>query len=278
MAFSLVVPESSSKKNTSKDVVLSILSYSWPLTAKTIHKITQREYGLNNTYQATHKVLNELLAEGVVRKDKKNYELSNQWINSLESFTSNLKESYEKGRREFIKNIYSKESFNLPMETTYDFAKFLVFDFYYFPNPKKKPIASQIYFIYNSVGLSREIVTAAYTALRNNCYCVCRGDAIINKLFSMAYADIGVKLKLGVDCASNFDTWVVGDYILNVFWTKNHKKIIKKVWYDTTKFSEFNLNLIYDLMFKKMGTIELTVTKNPAVAERLRQQTIEYFK
>ncbi len=278
MAFNLVVPENSSKKNTTKDAVISILAYEWPLTTKSIHSIISREYGLNNTYQATHKVLNELIQEGVVKKEGKKYELSTQWINSLESFTHNLKEAYERGRREFVKNLYTKQNINLSLETTYDFAKFLVFEFYHFPNPQNKPIAAQIYFIYNSVGLSQEIVTTAYDAIRNNCYCVSKGDSLINRLFAIAYSDIGVKVKLGVDCASNFDTWVVGEHILNVYWTKKHKEIINKVWYGTKTISEFNLNLIYDLMFKKMGTIEATVTKNPILAERIREETIAYFK
>ena len=88
MTLNIVLPGGVNRSSvTSKDVVISLLAYEQPLTAKKIHETAKRKYSLDISYQAIHKTLIELLEKGIIEKKEKEYILNEKWINSLKKFT-----------------------------------------------------------------------------------------------------------------------------------------------------------------------------------------------
>jgi len=80
--------------NSVKNVVIQILADEWPLTVKEIFKRVKREFGKNVTYQATHKVVHELLFKKIVLANKKEYFLNTRWLNELETFSNLTLDKY----------------------------------------------------------------------------------------------------------------------------------------------------------------------------------------
>src|SRR4030043_224159 len=81
MALTLTLPQLGEKAST-KDYVITILGYDWPLSIKKIFNLIKKRYGHNVTYQAVFKAVNELVASGDVEKNlyylQKHYVLSSK--------------------------------------------------------------------------------------------------------------------------------------------------------------------------------------------------------
>lgn len=267
------------KEQSTRNLIISILSNDFPLSAKQIHFQLKKVSGKSVSYQAVHKLLKEMEIERMVEKKGKGYLLSEVWIDQMENFSKQLKKAYKLGKKGISKNFYEKDQFNLSFDNCVEFGEFIIYDFFRFPNPKKKPMAAQLCHVYSSIGLTREMIYKVYKELKaKGMYVICNEDTFFNRLFRMAYSAAGVKFKLGVKCAFSCDIWVHGDHIMHIYWSPNHKKLIKKIW-GSNKLTLFNLNDIYQFMHsKKLGKINITVIKNPEVAEQIRQETLAYFK
>ncbi len=84
------------KNKSTKDAIIEILSSEWPLSLKKIHNAIKKKYAISVTYQATHKAINELVDGGTLKKENREYQLSFNWINRIESFGKKLREDYLK--------------------------------------------------------------------------------------------------------------------------------------------------------------------------------------
>jgi chromosome condensin MukBEF complex kleisin-like MukF subunit len=94
----MVIPILTKGKST-KDKIIDLLSSEWPLSLKRIYGKLKKRYGINISYQATHKAINELVEEKVLQKVKKEYKLNIEWVNNLERFSKKIKDIYLKKER-----------------------------------------------------------------------------------------------------------------------------------------------------------------------------------
>ena len=78
------------KDKSTKKIIIDILSSEWPLSLSKIYYKIKKKYGLGITYQAVHKAINELTGERILKKEKKEYQLSIDWINKIENFGKKL--------------------------------------------------------------------------------------------------------------------------------------------------------------------------------------------
>ena len=77
-----------------KKIAVSILCSTFPLSCNDIcHRI--RKQGMDVRYHAVHKALVELLDEGVLAKENKEYRLSKKWIQDVISFKEKLDKNYQ---------------------------------------------------------------------------------------------------------------------------------------------------------------------------------------
>ncbi len=74
------------KPKTAKDAIIQTLAQTFPLTAKKLHHLLEREQGMNVTYQAVHKALLELENENIAAKHEKGWQLNSTWLDSQENF------------------------------------------------------------------------------------------------------------------------------------------------------------------------------------------------
>ena len=80
---------------SSKEKAVNILSESWPLTGKQIFEKLTREYSHKITYQGTHKLLAELMEEGIIEKADSKYRLNRQWLDNTKKFFEQANKRYE---------------------------------------------------------------------------------------------------------------------------------------------------------------------------------------
>ncbi len=107
-----------------RDQVLVILSEEFPLTTKELYNRIAKQ-GHEVTYQAVHKVLAQLMNEGVVEKKDRALQLSRNWIHRVKSYVLATENLYagKKDIRRLIQRV-DKEPVSIPftdlseMETT----------------------------------------------------------------------------------------------------------------------------------------------------------------
>jgi len=95
MILSITLPQLNPKSASAKDLIISILSNEWPLTAKTLWAKMQREGSVSLSYQAVHKSLLVLEREKIVEKIGKGYQINLDWLNNLRKFSDKTIESYK---------------------------------------------------------------------------------------------------------------------------------------------------------------------------------------
>src|SRR3989344_5021868 len=69
--------------NSSKDFILAILSKEFPLTSKQIFNKVKLESKKQISYQAVHKVLQEMVLSGILSKENALYQINSNWINQM---------------------------------------------------------------------------------------------------------------------------------------------------------------------------------------------------
>ena len=91
MAINLTLPQLNRKGFSTKDLIVSILSEEWPLSAKEIFKRTQRGFEADVSYQAVHKVLSELEGNFIVEKVGKSLGSQDPNFDSFIPYTTSKK-------------------------------------------------------------------------------------------------------------------------------------------------------------------------------------------
>jgi phosphoserine phosphatase len=92
---------------STKDKIIKILADSndSSITIKKILFLLKKEHALSITYQAVHKLLNQLLIEKIVIKENKSWNLNPSWINNQLSFFNKISKSNENNKKEIGKTI-----------------------------------------------------------------------------------------------------------------------------------------------------------------------------
>ena len=87
------------KGKTVKAIIVQIISREWPLKTKQLHQLLKKEHGMSVTYQAVHKAANQLVQEGVLRKEEKGYQMDEKWIGKIENTSKNIALNYSENKK-----------------------------------------------------------------------------------------------------------------------------------------------------------------------------------
>ena len=98
-------------KKSTKELLISILSSNWPLSAKELF-FQLKKTGISVTYQAVHKSLTELQKKGIVEKEHNKYLINIEWINELIDYCGQLENNYLAGIPKRKEDIPDKVIFN----------------------------------------------------------------------------------------------------------------------------------------------------------------------
>ena len=88
----------STKPKSTREIIISVLIKEYPLSAKEVYNRVLKVSSKDTTYQAVHKAIQELSAEGSITKQGKDYQLNPNWITNLKSFVKDAEESYTKNQ------------------------------------------------------------------------------------------------------------------------------------------------------------------------------------
>lgn len=277
----VTVPENNSTKN----IIISILSNDWPLETKKIFTTIRKEFGKNISYQGVHKTLNELLIEKILIKQQKCFSINTDWLNKVEEFASKVKSNYQtnsklffEGVREFkqegdtqtiVFNSYADaELYRKTLQTQYFSSKEKKFSYVTQTAHLKSPL------IYSEKSLTgiREV-----SAMGINCYLLVNGNSVIDDYCANYYANKFINVKLGANCAKKCDTMVLGDIVTQTYLPQELRTKINKIYEQTKSIEKIRIPKFYKEIYENQTPIKFIVMKNQEIAEQIRQQTKNQF-
>jgi len=278
MVLQIVVPELGVKEGSTKDVVMSILSCEWPLTAKRIFNRVNRNYGLSVTYQAVHKTLNKLIEEKIISRKEKGYSISAEWINSLKKYTESLIDNYLHGSQNInyaLKNGKADLCFN----SIFEVDKFL-FDFIEKLELKKEePLCLYWSHAWTPLFFSKEDYSKAKNiALNTTSYILIEQNTAIDKWCEKFYLNYGMNFKAGIKLHGTTNFLSYKNYVVQIFYPKKLMDSMTKSFTAIKKIEDINLDRIFSELFEKKTVIPVTVNRNPILAKQLNERIIGYFK
>lgn len=277
MSFSLVIPKFGQKGNSTKEKVVSVLATKWPLSTKEIFFSLKNEFGFTGSYQAIHKVIKELLREQVIKKDSDGFLLDVNWIENLNKFSQNLKESYSKNT---IKNQI-EGTIHLKFGSFLEYARFLAHDFFgnQILNPQKKPCVCFWEHVYGFAGIGKEEHEELKKILSyTKHYGIARNNSAIDNFFAEYYEKLGKKCAQGTNYSVKNDTFVQGDYILQAFFPTEMTEYWNKICEQIKNNNDIHMQKFFEFAVDKKYQIEIIIFKNKEFAESLIKEAKKIYE
>ncbi len=275
MSFEIVLPGTNEKENSVKDLIISILIDNWPLTLKKVYNQIKKKYSVSVTYQAVHKAITELKEKKIVEKNNREYKLNINWIKNIKDFSEKLEESYKKERSCF-------ETGNFSFDTVWELWPFFIDalkrDIFNAGNKSVCWIGNIL--INSQIGTEKEHNFYQEFFKKHRFIMVSKSSSLIDKIWKHYWEKMGVKVKVGVKMPINptIDSFVIGDYVIQIFHTERESEIVKNLRKKVKKVSDIDMAKINDIYFKKFGKIHVVATKNTELASQLRSKVESLFK
>jgi len=281
MTINIVLPVVNGEKFSCKDVIVSLLAYESPLSAKQIHLKAKRKYCLDVSYQAVHKSLNELLENKIIEKKGKEYVLSMEWIDSIKKFTEQILSN--KNNSTTILQAINNETSNLYFENLASVDRFLLSATEAITGKEKIILCLYWFHAWTPLFFSKEgyekIVGLAQKA---KSYVLIKGETPLDKwceLTCQRCAPNGAySFRTGIKDLNVADFFVFEDYIFQAFYPKKIVDLADKEFKKIKKIEDLNIDRIFTEIFEKKVGIPVIVNKNSVLAQQLKQKVKSYFK
>ncbi|MAG22292.1 MAG: hypothetical protein CL943_03240 [Candidatus Diapherotrites archaeon] len=282
--MTITVPElGAGKKDSTKDLIIRVLSESWPLSVKEIY-VRISQHGKNISYQAVHKVLNELVEEKILSHSGKTFQLNSEWVRSSKSFFHNLEKKLSGKALEDLKYLKPRESIIFNFNNLTNFALFIAqayADKVMITDGDTKAIGIFHHlfwtprFRFEDILLSRKVIDSSLSG-----YVLSGGNSPFDQWVKKQYLAAGFNgVKLGVDL-SDFedDLFVHGDFVAQVHISEEDRKKIKELYNSVG--TVLDLFKLYITKFGKPDTIRIkaTFSRNPVMAKMVRNHVLKFFE
>ncbi|MDO8634311.1 MAG: hypothetical protein Q7K34_03395 [archaeon] len=265
---------------TAKGRILSVLGKRFPLTAKQVFSELRKEFGVNTSYQATHKLLNQLIEENTVIKNGHQYSLNRDWIVKVKKLGSSLEDYYIKNSgQNYLEELEKHGTVNVSLTGIKETASFLINGFFRLPNPGKKPGICLWRNVYSIIGLSEDHYDGLKETLPN-WHAVSSENNPLDQMFAQTLSKYGMHVKLGVKEVATAlnDTFVAGDYVGTIWFPPAFRELWDKQNKAPAKINEFDLQHHLEMMTEEKAAINMVITKNPILAEQIREKYMTHFK
>jgi len=285
MSLNLSIPQLDKNSNT-KDYVISVLSYDWPLTIKKLYNSLKKKYGYTATYQAVYKTVHDLVKENVLSKTSEGYQLNLYWLKQIHDFTEITQSNYYTKSRvnviEGVKDSTVEGNFQVStFESWFDVEKYLYYlQKNYIMNSDKK---TTIVVHHNHEWRPLFYMRAEYNWIKkmiesgNKVFFLCSNSTATDNWSMGFYKKMGVKAKTGVKCAETCELVVFGDMVIQIFIPPELSAKLHSAFEKSKTVSEIDIPWLIGNVFEKKIDIKIVVNKDKSLAEQIIHQTEARF-
>jgi len=263
-----------------RDRVVSLLSAHEDLSAKAIFLALRRESGVSVSYQAVHKLLRKLVADGVLVEGGKRYSLNSGWLSNLNSFVSQV-EARRSGKPALdFGKIQNASSVTLSFDSYLDALYALLDNMAREIQVDSTPDVTVAHWSHCwpvTCVSPKEFKQLQVMMSQGKHYALVNDKTALDLLLADFWKDLGKKMVLGVPCASQCDLLVTRDRVVQIFLPTPIRTGLDKVFEQSNK-GNVDLANFYSLVYGLKGNVSLIVTRNAALAQQIRSETLAYFE
>ncbi|RLG18215.1 hypothetical protein DRN67_04380 [Candidatus Micrarchaeota archaeon] len=269
------LPFKSTSKPSIKDIIIQTLSEEWPLTAKQIYSKIRRKTPTSITYQGVHKAVKQLEESGVLKVEENKYKVDLDWLKSIRSFSELVHRKYAHK----VSPDSSPDRMSFVFDTVAEAEDFLIdLALQFEPKPDSKLYLCWVHF-WIPLFLNRKTYKKMLELLqRIPSYGVTPSDTPIDRWCSDYWSSHGLtNKKLGVDIKTDCSFLVLDDMVIQIYYPH---EIIREVDLSFSKaktIQELDPDRFFERVFEKKTKIPIVVSKNPALAEHLKDKILASF-
>jgi hypothetical protein len=286
MALEIVTPELGKVKKATKDLVISTLTFSYPLTLAKITNSIKKEFNVSVTFQGVRKAVNLLVENEVIIKEGKDYSISKAWIIKLRDYAEKLHESYFSDS----KGIRRVESVGEDIKV-YTFDNLIDMDKFWnkiigkwFDDDAKRP--GEKYYTQQSghtwyvLGQLEEETSILEKIHKHNIhfYTLAVGNTPLDRWCTKYYEDQKFHYTT---CKTKGNTSryfaIYNDFVIQTEYPAQLAREIDEIYARAKDFASFEATRLI-MILRKNIELKVTVMRNPVVAEQLRKYILSHFK
>ena len=232
--------------DSSRDLILKILSEEWPLSAKEIFSRVSKNSSKDISYQAVHKTLNSLVEESILEKEGGKYLLSLSWVGNTKELLSKLEINLKEGKG--VSSLNQEFVFS----TVYEADTFLA-NLCKVTNPTKEDeLGLQWVHFWFPLFLAKETyLTIKKIVINSNFYCISPNSTKIDDWCANFWKKLGVKEKIGVAGVFEGSFFVFKDTIVQVFYPPEIRGAMDAVYNSTKDPSKLDIDNFFKTVFEK---------------------------
>lgn len=286
MALTLTLPQPG-KQSTTKDYVITILGYDWPLSIKKIFNLSKKRYAHKVTYQAVFKAVNELLDGGVLERNGEGYQINLRWLKQIHRYTESVETNYYTKNRlniiEGVKDARKEGNINvLTFESFFDLEKYLYYlQKHHILSTKEKETVCvhhahewrPLFYLRAEYNWIRTLKKAGHST-----FVLCAGNTPVDKWCADFYRSIGCNIRVGVNCASPCEMMVFGDTVIQIYLPGEIRDSLDKAFAKVDDLRKLSARALVEDVLEKKTEIKVFVNQDHDLAEQMRKDTLRHFK
>lgn len=275
MTFNISLINTNGKPKTVKEGVVAALISEWPLSTKQLYNSLKKNYDLNVSYQAVHKMINQLMNEKVINKNGKGYSLDSDWVKNTREFSEKL-EKIQSNKPVNLKNAIGNFELNSLHESDMFLLDFIIENL---PEKKETIMAWQWSHYWIPLFLSMKQYQKIQKLQEGfEVYSVVKGNSLVDKWCSDFWNKQGAKTKYGINFSSGVNTVAFNDYIVQVHYPTLMLEKLDKFFNNIKKIEDLDITALFNNVFLEKTKILTVINKNKELAERIKNESLKIFK
>ena len=282
MAIEILIPDISAKDGTTKDLVFSILAEDNPKTLTQLHREIKRRYGISITFQAVIKAVNSLRLHKVLVKEGKLYNLNKDWIFETRNFFDKLYTEYFKVKKPMKKIELGKEVTIYTVNNLLELDRLwndLLFNWARKETEDKRNVWRGRHCWWLIPRLQEEDILHDFFAKQGiKTYNILTRNTLLDKITINYYLKKKefIKITNGIELKKDDQISAFGEFLMKFEIPKAISDKLEKIYQSTKKIEDLDLKKVIDI-FKQNSEIEVMIIKDKLLADKIKQEIIDYF-
>jgi len=280
MTIEIVIPEKNIKNGTTKDLVFSILSEEESKTLTQLHREIKRKYGVSITFQAVIKAINSLLKNKIITKTEKLYSLNKEWVFETRNFFDRLYTDHFKVKKPMKKIELGRDIIIYTVNNLLELDRLwndLLTNWY--KEAKDKRNCWKGKHAWWLIPRLQEEDLLHDLMIKNNIktYNLWTENTLLDKIATKYYSNKNEFTKIKKE-SSKIDKHIAafGENLIKFDIPLKLSKKLENLYKNTKKLENLDMKKTIDI-FKENIEIELTLIKDKALADQIKEEIISKF-
>ncbi|MBN1502911.1 DUF4392 domain-containing protein [Candidatus Woesearchaeota archaeon] len=280
------VPELFLNASSTKDKLVSLLSVYPYLSTRRMHHLLKKQYATNITYQAVHKTLKQMVKQGVLQFDGKNYSINPGWINRLRLFVEKINNNNDNKLKNIkridygkILDMSNKDTINFVLQTRKEFDQFyfkIRIELIKLMNslPKTERIVfHHIGHLYISLSHPTEehefIEDLKKTSAK--AYYFVKGDGPVDQWATKIYNNSPVTIFLGSRNELTRLILLYPTHLIEIYYSQRTNEIFRRLYERKWSIEQVKMGELFDELYTVNDPIQIIINKDPLIIDTIKK-------